>query len=90
MACSSHGEEHFYRDNQQDRGHGNKTGHGRVSFVPEVGEAWVCQRHKRCRQKVDECGCDQNAGTEMSGEEEESMGDRKLGKASRDDGKGAS
>jgi hypothetical protein len=39
---------------------------------------------------VDEYDYDQNAGAEMSREEEESIGDRKLGKASRDNEKGAS
>lgn len=46
--------------------------------------------HKRCWEKVDESSRNEHTGSEMTGEEEEAVGNGKAGKAASSDGKGAS
>lgn len=68
--ASTHGsavhgaEDHLNGNDDKDRDHGDETGHGGVGLVPEFGETWVGEGCECCGEKVDECGCYQNAGTE--------------------------
>lgn len=74
MSGSSGSKEHLNGYNHQHGSHGNDTGHGRIPLVPKVGKAWIGQGDECCRKEVDECGCDEDACAEMSGDEEEIMG----------------
>ena len=82
-------EEHFDADHNEHRRHGDEARHGRIAFVPEVGQAWVGQGNECCWEKMDEGRCDEHSSAEMSGEEEEAMWYGQPRKAAGDDRKSA-
>lgn len=90
VTCSPRGEEHLYRDHGKDGHHGDEAWHGRIALVPKVRQTWIGERFEGRGEQVDKGGRDQNAGTEVSREEEELVGDRNRRKAPDDNRKGAS
>lgn len=56
------------------REHGYEARQGLVALAEEVWEAWIVKRLKCGREEVDECGCNQNAGTEVLGVEDDAVG----------------
>lgn len=84
------GKEHLNAHHDEHRGHCDQARHGFIALVPEGREAWVGEGDEGGGQEVHEGGRDQDAGAEMSREEEELMGDGESRKALGDDGEGAS
>lgn len=56
------------------RKHGYEAWQGLVALAEEVWETWVVKGLKGGREEVDECGCDQNAGAEVLGVEDDAVG----------------
>lgn len=60
--------------NHHRRKHGYEARQGLVALAEEVWETWVVKGLEGGREKVDECGCDQNAGAEVLGVEDYAVG----------------
>ena len=89
MTSTSRSEKHLDADDKEHGYHGYQAGHGRVSFVPEIGKTWVCEGCEGGGKEVDEGRGDEDPGTEMARKEEESMGNGEIGKSSSYDGERA-
>lgn len=89
VSSTPRGKEHLNAHDDKHRCHGDEAGGGRIALVPEARQTWVGERLEGGGQEVDKGRGDQDAGAEVSGEEEERVGDGEAGKALDDDGEGA-
>ena len=89
MAGALSREEHLHAYNDEDAEHAHEAGHGGVAIRPEGREAWIGEGDEGGGEEVDEGGCEEDAGAEVAGEEEEAVGDWKARKSADDEGKGA-
>jgi hypothetical protein len=71
-ACSK---EHLDADDDEDGRHGYEARHCGIALVPEVGKTWVGERLEGGGQEMDKGGGYEDAGAEVSGYEEELVGD---------------
>ncbi len=83
------GEEHFDAHHHQDRYHRNEAGHGGIPIIPERWEARVSEGDEGGREEMHKGGSDEDSGAEVTGEEEEVMGNWKAGKSAHYDRKRA-
>jgi hypothetical protein len=89
MSRPSHGEEHLYPHNHEDTAHRDQTRHGWVLLVPKGREAWICEGDIGGWEKMYECGGDEDASTEVAGEEEQGVRDGETWVPAGEDREGA-